>query len=74
MPTCAELWFCSRVLALNQDRANVVVGLKTTVHPKRVVPAFISGRSGAALEVWLLKEAVAYFFEIFRRELFVEVA
>jgi len=61
-------------LALNQDRASAVVGLKTSVYPKRVVLDIVPGRGGAALEAWSLKKEAAYFLEIFRRELFVEVA
>jgi exopolyphosphatase/guanosine-5'-triphosphate,3'-diphosphate pyrophosphatase len=61
-------------LALNQDRASAVVGLKTSVYPKRVVLDIVPGRGGAALEAWALKKEAGYFFEIFRRELFVEVA
>ena len=61
-------------LALNQDRASAVVGLKTSVYPKRVVLDIVPGRGGAALEEWSLKKEAGYFFEVFRRELFVEVA
>ena len=61
-------------LALNQDRASAVVGLKTSVYPKRVVLDIVPGRGGAALEAWSLKKEAGYFFEIFRRELFVDVA
>ena len=61
-------------LALNQDRASAVVGLKTSVYPKRVVLDIVPGRGGAALEAWSLKKEAAYFLEVFRRELFVEVA
>jgi exopolyphosphatase/guanosine-5'-triphosphate,3'-diphosphate pyrophosphatase len=61
-------------LALNQDRASAVVGLKTTVYPKRVVLELVPKRGGAALEAWSLKKEAAYFREVFRRELFVEVA
>jgi exopolyphosphatase/guanosine-5'-triphosphate,3'-diphosphate pyrophosphatase len=66
-------------LALNQDRASAVVRLKTVVYPKRVVLDLVPGGRGgpagrAALEAWALKKEAAYFFEVFRRELFVEVA
>jgi exopolyphosphatase/guanosine-5'-triphosphate,3'-diphosphate pyrophosphatase len=61
-------------LALNQDRASAVVRLKTAVYPKRVVLELVPGRGGAALEAWSLKKEAAYFREVFRRELFVEVA
>jgi exopolyphosphatase/guanosine-5'-triphosphate,3'-diphosphate pyrophosphatase len=60
--------------ALNQDRASAVVGLKTTVYPKRVVLDLVPGRGGAALEAWAVKKEAAYFREVFRRELFVEIA
>ncbi len=60
--------------ALNQDRASAVVGLRTLVYPKRVVLQLVPGRGGAELEAWSLKKEAAYFFAVFRRELFVEVA
>ncbi len=60
--------------ALNQDRASAVVGLRTLVYPKRVVLQLVPGRGGAELEAWSLKKEAAYFFEVFRRELLVEVA
>ena len=60
--------------ALNQDRASAVVGLRTLVYPKRVVLQIVPGRGGAELEVWAVKKEAAYFREVFRRELFVEVA
>jgi len=61
-------------VALNQDRASAVVGLKTSVFPKRVVLDLIPGRGGAALECWAVKKEAPYFREVFRRELFVDVA
>jgi exopolyphosphatase/guanosine-5'-triphosphate,3'-diphosphate pyrophosphatase len=61
-------------LALNQDRASAVVGLKISVYPRRVLLEIVPGRGGAALEAWSLKKEAAYFFEVFRRGLFVEVA
>jgi exopolyphosphatase/guanosine-5'-triphosphate,3'-diphosphate pyrophosphatase len=61
-------------LALNQDRASAVVGLKTSIYPKRVVLDIVPGRGGAALEAWSLKKEAAYFLDVFRRELFVDVA
>jgi exopolyphosphatase/guanosine-5'-triphosphate,3'-diphosphate pyrophosphatase len=60
--------------ALNQDRASAVVGLRTLVYPKRVVLELVPGRGGAELEAWSLKKEAAYFLEVFRRELLVEVA
>ncbi len=60
--------------ALNQDRASAVVGLRTLVYPKRVVLQIVPGRGGAELEAWAVKKEADYFREVFRRELFVEVA
>jgi exopolyphosphatase/guanosine-5'-triphosphate,3'-diphosphate pyrophosphatase len=61
-------------LALNQDRASAAVQMRTTVYPKRVVLELVPGRGGAALEAWSLKKEAAYFREVFRRDLVVEVA
>jgi exopolyphosphatase / guanosine-5'-triphosphate,3'-diphosphate pyrophosphatase len=61
-------------VALNQDRASAVVRMKTHVYPKRVVLELIPGRGGAELEAWSLKKEAAYFREVFRRDLSVEVA
>ncbi len=60
--------------ALNQDRASAPLKLKTLVYPKRVVLELTGGRAGAELEAWALKREAAYFREVFRRELLVEVA
>jgi len=60
-------------VALNQDRASAVVGLKTTVYPKRVVLDIVPGRGGAELEVWAVKKEADYFREVFKRDLFVDV-
>ena len=60
-------------VALNQDRVSAVVRLKTLVYPKRVVLQIVPGRGGAELEGWAVKKEAAYFREVFRRELFVEV-
>jgi exopolyphosphatase / guanosine-5'-triphosphate,3'-diphosphate pyrophosphatase len=60
--------------ALNQDRATAAVRLQTRLYPKRVVLNLKPARGRAELEVWSLKKEAAYFREIFRRELFVEVA
>lgn len=59
--------------ALNQDRANVAVKVRVKVFPKRVVLELVPARGGAELEAWSLKKEAAYFREVFRRELFVEV-
>jgi exopolyphosphatase/guanosine-5'-triphosphate,3'-diphosphate pyrophosphatase len=60
-------------VALNQDRASAVVGLKTHVFPKRVTLEILPGRGGAELECWAVKKEASYFAEVFSRELFVEV-
>jgi exopolyphosphatase/guanosine-5'-triphosphate,3'-diphosphate pyrophosphatase len=60
-------------IALNQDRASAVVGLKTHVYPRRVTLEIIPGRGGAELEGWAVRKEAPYFAEVFRRELFVEV-
>ncbi len=61
-------------LALNQDRASAVVRMKARVYPKRVLLQLLPGRGGAELEAWALKKEAAYFREVFRRDLAVEVA
>ncbi|GAC1363591.1 MAG: Ppx/GppA phosphatase family protein [Acidobacteriaceae bacterium] len=61
-------------IALNQDRASAVVRMRTLVYPKRIVLELVPGRGGAELEAWSLKKEAPYFREVFRRELFVEVA
>jgi exopolyphosphatase / guanosine-5'-triphosphate,3'-diphosphate pyrophosphatase len=61
-------------VALNQDRASAVLQMKTHVYPKRVLLELVPGRGGAELEAWSLKKEADYFREVFRRELFVEVA
>ena len=61
-------------VALNQDRASAVLQMKTHVYPKRVLLELVPGRGGAELEAWSLRKEAAYFREVFRRELFVEVA
>lgn len=61
-------------VALNQDRASAVVRMRVHVYPKRVVLELVPGRGGAELEAWSLRKEANYFFEAFRRELFVEVA
>lgn len=60
-------------VALNQDRASAVVGLRTRVYPKRVVIEILPGRGGAELEAWAVKKEASYFLEVFRRTLLVEV-
>ncbi len=61
-------------LALNHDRASATVRMKAHVYPKRVLLVLLPGRGGADLEAWALKKEVAYFREVFRRALAVEVA
>jgi exopolyphosphatase / guanosine-5'-triphosphate,3'-diphosphate pyrophosphatase len=60
-------------VALNQDRASAVLQMRTHVYPKRVLLELVPGRGGAELEAWSLRKEAAYFREVFRRELFVEV-
>jgi exopolyphosphatase/guanosine-5'-triphosphate,3'-diphosphate pyrophosphatase len=60
-------------IALNQDRASAAVRLRSHVYPKRVVLELVPGRGNAELEAWSLKKEAAYFREVFRRELAVEV-
>ncbi len=60
-------------VALNQDRASAVVGIKTIVYPKRVLIQITPGRGGAELEGWAVKKEAAYFREVLLRELAVEV-
>jgi exopolyphosphatase/guanosine-5'-triphosphate,3'-diphosphate pyrophosphatase len=60
-------------VALNQDRASAVVQMRIHVYPKRILLELVPGRGGAELEAWSLKKEAAYFREVFRRELFVEV-
>ncbi|MDQ2832215.1 MAG: Ppx/GppA family phosphatase [Acidobacteriota bacterium] len=61
-------------VALNQDRASAVLQVKTHVYPRRVLLELVPGRGGAELEAWSLKKEADYFAEVFRRELFIEVA
>ncbi len=61
-------------LALNQDRASAAVRMRAHVYPKRVLLELVPGRGGAELEAWSLKKEAAYFREVFRRDLAVEVA
>jgi exopolyphosphatase/guanosine-5'-triphosphate,3'-diphosphate pyrophosphatase len=61
-------------VALNQDRASAVLRMKVHVYPKRVLLELVPGRGGAELEAWSLRKEAGYFREVFRRELFVEVA
>jgi exopolyphosphatase/guanosine-5'-triphosphate,3'-diphosphate pyrophosphatase len=60
-------------VALNQDRASDVLRVIPKVFPKRVLLELVPGRSGASLELWSLRKEADYFFEVFRRELLVEL-
>jgi len=61
-------------LALNQDRASAATRMRVRVYPKRVLLELLPGRGGAELEAWSLKKEAAYFREVFKRDLAVEVA
>ncbi len=60
--------------ALNQDRATAAMKLRIKVFAKRVLLELLPPRGRADLEAWALKKEAPYFREVFRRELFVEVA
>ncbi len=60
--------------AMCGERTGGSLRAKTRVFPKRVLLQLEPARGGAELEVWSLKKEAAYFREVFRRELFVEVA
>ncbi len=60
--------------AMCGERAGSALKAKTMVYPKRVLLQLHATRGGAELELWSLKKETAYFREVFRRELFVEVA
>jgi len=60
---------------LNQDRGTTAaVRVRTRVYPKRVIMDLVPSRGGAELELWSLKKEASYFRDVFRRELFVDVA
>ncbi len=59
--------------ALYGERANTALRVKTLVYPKRVAIQLNPSRGGAELEVWAVRKEAAYFREVFRRELFVDV-
>ena len=60
--------------ALHGDRTTGSLRVKTMAYPKRVVLQLQPPRGGAELELWSLKKEAAYFREVLRRELFVDVA
>ncbi|HTV10146.1 MAG TPA: Ppx/GppA phosphatase family protein [Candidatus Aquilonibacter sp.] len=59
---------------LNEDRANSAVRVRTRVYPKRVILELLPQRGNGELELWSLKKEAAYFRDVLRRELFVELA
>lgn len=61
-------------VALNQDQASEQVEFTTRVYPKRVLVELRPTRGGAELERWSLKKEKAYFREVFRRDLVIELA
>ena len=61
-------------IALNQNRASAALPLTVRVYPRRVLFELQPGRGGAQLELWSLTKEAAYFREVFRRDLVVEVA
>ena len=61
-------------VALNQDRVSDALRLQTKVYPRNVLLQLKAGRGGAELELWSLRKEAAYFREVFRRELLVELA
>ena len=61
-------------VALNQNRASNAVAVAARIYPKRVLLELHPGRGGADLERWSLKKEAAYFREVFRRDLVVELA
>jgi exopolyphosphatase/guanosine-5'-triphosphate,3'-diphosphate pyrophosphatase len=61
-------------IALNQNHANNAVQVAIRVYPKRVLLELQPGKGGAELEQWSLNKEAAYFREIFRRDLNVELA
>ncbi len=56
------------------ERTGGSLRVKARVFPKRVLLQLQPSRGGAELEIWSLKKEAVYFREVFRRELFVEVA
>jgi exopolyphosphatase/guanosine-5'-triphosphate,3'-diphosphate pyrophosphatase len=62
------------VRALNQDQATAALRMVASVYPKRVILRVRGARGGAELELWSLRKEADYFREVFRRELFVELA
>jgi exopolyphosphatase/guanosine-5'-triphosphate,3'-diphosphate pyrophosphatase len=61
-------------IALNQNRASGSLPVVVRIYPKRVLLELRPGRGGAELERWSLDKEAAYFREIFRRDLVIELA
>jgi len=61
-------------VALNQDKASDTLRVAVKIYPKSVVLQLHASRGNAELESWSARKEAAYFREIFRRELLVEVA
>lgn len=61
-------------IALNQDRANESLRIRAQIYPRRVVLMLQELRGNAELEVWSARKEAAYFREVFRRDLVVELA
>jgi exopolyphosphatase/guanosine-5'-triphosphate,3'-diphosphate pyrophosphatase len=61
-------------IALNQDRTSGPLPLTLRIYPKRVLMVLEPGRGGAELERWSLDKEAAYFREVFKRDLVVELA
>ncbi|MFN2975160.1 Ppx/GppA phosphatase family protein [Terriglobus aquaticus] len=61
-------------VALNQDLASDPVRFTSKVYPKRVLLQLQVRRGSAELERWALRKESAYFREVFRRDLDVELA
>ena len=60
--------------ALHGERTGPPLRVKTLVYPKRVVLQLNPSRGSAELELWSLRKESAYFREVLRRELFIDVA
>ena len=60
--------------ALNQGRRSAVSSLRATVRNGDVIITIKAGRGGADLELWAGEKEVAYFREVFGRDLVFKVA
>lgn len=61
-------------VALNQDRANESLRIRAQIYPRRVVLQLRELRGNAELEIWSVRKEAAYFRDVFRRDLLVELA